>query len=71
MTRAITLTRTHSYTYDAGNRVASDTGALAGEKTTYTYDNEGNLLTLTDPLSHASIYTYDALNRRSSFLDAA
>ena len=64
-----TLTRTHSYTYDAGNRLASDTGATAGEKNTYVYDNEGNLLTLTDPLGHASTYTYDALNRRISFLD--
>jgi YD repeat-containing protein len=63
------LTRTHSYTYDAGNRLASDTGATAGEKTTYTYDNEGNLLTRTDPLGHVSTYTYDALNRRESFLD--
>jgi RHS repeat-associated protein len=65
-----TLTRTHSYTYDTGNRLASDTGATAGEKTTYTYDNEGNLLTRTDPLGHVNTYTYDALNRRASFLDA-
>jgi RHS repeat-associated protein len=65
-----TLTRTHSYTYDQGNRLASDTGATAGEKTTYVYDNEGNLLTRTDPLNHVSTFTYDALNRRSSFLDA-
>jgi RHS repeat-associated protein len=64
-----TLTRTHSYTYDPGNRLASDTGATAGEKTTYVYDNQGNLLTRTDPLGHVSTYTYDALNRRISFLD--
>lgn len=64
-----TLTRTHSCTYDAGNRLASDTGASAGEKATYVYDNEGNLLTRTDPLGHVSTYTYDALNRRISFLD--
>jgi YD repeat-containing protein len=65
-----TLTRTHSYTYVAGNRLASDTGATAAEKTTYVYDNEGNLLTRSDPLNHASTYTYDALNRRASFLDS-
>jgi RHS repeat-associated protein len=64
-----TLTRTHSYTYDQGNRLQTDTGAVAGEKTTYTYDNQGNLLTRTDPLGHVSTYTYDALNRRASFLD--
>jgi RHS repeat-associated protein len=64
-----TLTYTHSYTYDAGNRQASDTGATAAEKTTYVYDNEANLLTRTDPLGHVSTYTYDALNRRISFLD--
>jgi RHS repeat-associated protein len=64
-----TLTYTHSYTYDAGNRLASETGATSAERTTYIYDNQGNLLTRTDPLGHVSTYTYDALNRRISLLD--
>jgi RHS repeat-associated protein len=64
-----TVTYTHSYTFDAGNRLASDSGATAAEKTTYVYDNQGNLLTRTDPLNHVSTYTYDALNRCVSFLD--
>ena len=64
------LKRTHSYTYDNVNRLATDTGAVTGEVTSYTYDDQSNLLTMTDPLSHVTTYTYDALNRRSTAEDA-
>ena len=47
------LKRTHSYTYDNVNRVATDTGAVAGETTSYAYDDQSNLLTVTDPNSNA------------------
>jgi RHS repeat-associated protein len=32
---------------------------------TFSYDSNGNLQTVTDPLGHADSYTYDALNRMS------
>ena len=66
-----TLVRTHAYTYDAVNRLETDTGAASGETTSYTYDDQSNLLTVTDPLSHVTTYTYDALNRKSTAEDPA
>jgi RHS repeat-associated protein len=65
------LKRTRTYTYDSVNRRASETGATTGETTSYTYDNQSNLLTVTDPLSHVNTYTYDALNRRATAKDPA
>jgi YD repeat-containing protein len=41
-------------------RVSPDTGA-----TTYSYDNDNNLVTITDADSHTSNSTYDRLNRLS------
>jgi YD repeat-containing protein len=64
------LKGTHTFTFDNVNRVATDTGAVTGETTSYTYDDQSNLLTVTDPLSHVTTYTYDALNRRSTSEDA-
>lgn len=64
------LQGTHTYTYDNVNRVATDIGAVTGETTSYTYDDQSNLLTVTDPLSHVTTYTYDALNRRLTAEDA-
>lgn len=66
-----TLVRTHTYTYDAVNRLSTETGAATGETTTYTYDDQSNLLTVTDPLSDVTTYTYDALNRKSTIEDPA
>ncbi len=64
------LRRTHSYTYDTANRVLWETGTVTGEKTTYAYDNQSNLLGVTDPLTHKTSITYDALNRPTKMIDA-
>ena len=37
---------------------------------TFTYDNNGNLLTATDGNGHATNYAYNALNERTSATDA-
>ena len=62
------LTRTRARHYDALNRLAASLGAQA-QTTTYTYDNNGNLRTTTDPLGHSTGKVYDALNRLTQVLD--
>ena len=44
--------------------------AGAGQTTTYTYDKNGNALTVEDGLSHTTTRTFDALNRLSTSTDA-
>lgn len=61
---------THTYTYDALNRVLTDTNA-AGQTITYTYDEVGNLATLTYPGSLTVTYTYDDANRLLTVTDWA
>jgi YD repeat-containing protein len=39
------------------------------QTTTYAYDNNSNLTTLTDPLNHATGNSYDALSRLTQVLD--
>jgi RHS repeat-associated protein len=62
------LARTRTRQFDALNRLAADLGAQ-GQTTAYTYDNNRNLLTSTDPLSHSTGRIYDALNRLTQVLD--
>ncbi|HEX7151695.1 MAG TPA: RHS repeat-associated core domain-containing protein [Thermoanaerobaculia bacterium] len=63
-----------TYTYDAGGRVLTRTGAAA-ETTTYTYDGNGNLATIESPANNDNgiepvvSYTYDALGRRTGETD--
>ncbi len=60
-----TLHRQHSATFDALGRMLSDVGG-AGQTTTYSYDSNGNALTITDPLRNLTFQSFDALNRLSS-----
>ena len=41
------------------------------QSTAFTYDKNGNVLTITDPLSHVTTQTFDQLNRLSTHKDAA
>jgi len=63
-----------AYGYDADGRLASTTlpgtataqGTLPAAETVYGYDNDDDLTTVTDPLSHVTTYAYDNLNRLTS-----
>jgi RHS repeat-associated protein len=64
LTQAATPNGTLSYTYDAvGNR----TGLTypSGKVTTYTYDLDNRLVTVTDYASRTTTYTYDAAGRQT------
>ena len=62
------LTRSLSQTFDAVNRLQTSVGAQ-GQTTTYGYDNNGNLTSVTDPLSKATTRSFDALNRLIASFD--
>lgn len=65
-----------TFTYDAlGRRLTASVertsgGTTSTETTSYTYDANDNLLTVTDPLGGVTTYAYDAKNRRISETDA-
>lgn len=63
------LRYTHSATYDALGRKLTDVGA-AGQTTSYTYDNNGNALTIKDGLSHQTTQGFDGLSRLNKITDA-
>lgn len=56
------LTQTHARVFNALNRVSQDIGAQ-NQTSNYSYDNNGNITTGSDPLNHATALGYDALNR--------
>ena len=56
--------QTRSRVFDSLSRLYQDIGAV-NQTTTYTYDANGNLLTVTDPLNRLTTNVYDALNRLS------
>jgi len=57
-----TLVQTRSRVYNSLNRLFRELGAIS-QTTEYTYDNQGNVLTVKDPLNHVTTNQYDALNR--------
>ena len=64
------LTQTRSHVYNALNRLAQDIGAQ-NQTTDYSYDNNDNLTSVSDPLGHATTNGYDALNRLVQVTDPA
>ena len=59
-----------TYKYDPLLNVPKEKTDPDGNKTTYTYDSNRNLLTETDPLGHLTTYTYDSNRNRTSVTDA-
>ncbi len=64
VTRGDTLAQAESASYDALGRVYDSLGTNA-QVTAYTYDGNGNTLTMTDALGNETLKQYDALNRVS------
>jgi len=54
--------------FDGANRLHKILGA-AGQTTTYGYDPNNNVTTVTDPLGRATTNTYDPLNRLTNIND--
>ena len=57
-------------TYDGVSRVTSAKTSCDCQTTTYTYDNNDNMLTETDALNHTTSYTYDANDNVTKITDA-
>ena len=68
------VTRMLSRSTSSASTTATATGSLSIQKlasrATYTYDENGNLLTSTDALGNAVSYVYDRLNRAMSATQA-
>ncbi len=67
------LAQTRSRVYSNLNRLTQEIGGTdpATQITSYGYDNQGNVTAITDPLSHATVNAYDALNRLKQVTDPA
>ena len=64
------LQRTQRRIYDVLNRRYNDIDA-SGQRTTYSYDPNGNLKTSTDALNRSTVQNYDSLNRLTTSTDPA
>ena len=64
-------TASSAATYDALGRRLTLTPAGSGHATTWTWDNDGNALTVTDGLAHKTSFTWDQLNRLTAKTDPA
>jgi YVTN family beta-propeller protein/YD repeat-containing protein len=59
-----------NYSHDALSRMLTDESQTTGLAYTYTYDHNGNALTVADPLGNTTTRVFDALNRLSTSTDA-
>jgi YD repeat-containing protein len=59
-----TLAQTRSRVYSSLNRLFQELGATS-QTTEYTYDSQGNVLTVKDPLNRITTNQYDALHLES------
>jgi RHS repeat-associated protein len=57
-----TLTKTQSAVFDELGRLLQSIGA-AGQTVQFAYDNDNNIISLTDPLGNVTGQSFDALNR--------
>lgn len=64
------VVKTSSFAYDALGRMRAETGATVEETTAYTFDENGNIRSLSDPLQQLTTLRYDELNRFSGSTDA-
>jgi RHS repeat-associated protein len=62
------VVRTRSHIFDSLSRLTADIGANS-QTSTYSYDGNGNRLSLTDGLNQETLQKFDPLNRLSSSLD--
>jgi YD repeat-containing protein len=62
------LAQTRSRVFDSLSRLAQEIGA-ARQTTSYAYDNQGNVVSVTDPLARVTSNQYDALNRLAQVTD--
>jgi len=60
--------RQHTATYDALGRKLTDVGGQS-QTTSFTYDNNDNIISITDPLSHIAYRSVDQLNRVTKVKD--
>jgi len=65
-----TLARQQAQTFDALGRQLTYVGGSSLDSFTYTYDANGNRLTVKDGNSHTTTQVFDALNRLSTSTDA-
>ena len=57
-----------SYLYDKENKLTQKT--FADAETKYKYDENGSIITTTDPENNVTTFTFDDLNRKTSVTTA-
>ena len=58
-----------SYTYTDNGQLATQTGPVSGQVSSYTYDHLNRLSTMTDPSSRLITYKYDLVNQLTELID--